>query len=819
MVDVPRAQSYSSQDPSSILQPGSGPVRARHYVAASPDTVLWGRLPCALDAPVATVDPGEAVTIDTVSHEGILEDQGRDPIAFFAAHGVRPEQVLQDAVGLARSFEGRDPTLDGPHVVTGPIRIRGAEPGDLLKTTVLETLPRVPYGVISNRHGRGALPGEFPRRPGTVSVFAALDPDEGRDWAQAGFAAMAPRAGAARSLRFPVAPFLGIMGVATAGRERAHSVPPGPHGGNLDIRLLTAGSALYLPVQVPGALAYVGDPHFAQGDGEVALTALEASLRVTVRFDVIEQAEAIDRFGHLAGALAETADYLIPTGLDPDLDEAMRRCVRAAVSLLQARFAMDPEHALAYLSAATDFNVSQVVDLVTGVHARIRIADFSHRTAAAPPAPAALGDALVHGERAPRGDAAGGPVTRIRQRGAEKRRRIRAAQVSDPGPAADPRIWRLLGFPLVAPTASGVLDGESVAVKDLFAVAGFPVGAGNPAYLAEADPEPAHADAVRALLDAGARVRGIARTDEFAYSIAGTNAHYGTPPNPRAPRHLPGGSSNGPASAVAMGHVSIGLGTDTAGSIRVPASYQGLWGLRSTHGAVSREGLLALAPSFDTVGWLTRSPEVLVDAARVSLPAAVQTAGAFVLCPALLEPADPLVRSAFTKKISMWIHSGVIPEPRTVKGPDPQAAFNAFRVVQAAEAWRTHGAWIRRHPDALGADLAARFAWAATVTADEERAARRALDAIRAHLEAALEDDILLLPATPACAPLRGANTADLDAARAATIGLTCLAAITGRPALSAPYLRADGAPVGLSLIGPRGSDLDIVARAAALAG
>lgn len=362
--------------PSPILQPGTGPVRAEHYLPAVPDAVLWGRLPCMDDEAVLTVDDGESVTVDTISHEGILEDQGRDPVAFFGAHGVPAESVLDDAVALARSPGPRDPAADGPHVVTGPIRVRGAQPGDLLKITVLETLPRVPYGIISNRHGRGALPGELPREPGTVSIFAALDPDEGRDWASARHAAMAARAGGPRTVRFPVAPFLGIMGVAVAQRDRPHSVPPGPHGGNLDIKLLTAGSSLYLPVQVPGALAYVGDPHFAQGDGEVALTALEASLRVTLRFEVLPRDEASARFGTLAGALGETAHYLIPTGLDADLDEAMRRCVRAAVALLQARFGMDPAHALAYLSAATDFDISQVVDLICGVHARIRVADF-----------------------------------------------------------------------------------------------------------------------------------------------------------------------------------------------------------------------------------------------------------------------------------------------------------------------------------------------------------------------------------------------------------------------------------------------------------
>jgi amidase len=389
------------------------------------------------------------------------------------------------------------------------------------------------------------------------------------------------------------------------------------------------------------------------------------------------------------------------------------------------------------------------------------------------------------------------------------------------GDGADPRIWRVLGHPLVAPSASGALDGESVAVKDLFAVAGFPVGAGNPAYLAESGPAPGHAAAVRALLDAGAEIRGIARTDEFAYSVAGTNAHYGTPPNPRAPRRLPGGSTNGPSSAVAMGQASIGLGSDTAGSIRVPASYQGLWGLRSTHGAVSREGMLPLAPSFDAVGWLTRTPDLLARTAKAGLaPGRVDEAGGeYVLCPELLEVADPAVRGAFTETLDAWIRDGLLPAPRKITCPNVHAAFAAFRTVQGAQAWRTHGPWLREHSGALGADVAARFAWAASITADQERSARTEADRLRADLDAVLEDSVLLLPATPAPAPLRAAPAAQLDAARTAVITLTCLAAITGRPALSAPLLEAEGAPVGLSLLGPRGSDLDLVARAAALAG
>ena len=351
-----------------VLDAGVGDIRGQHYLPVEPGSYLWGRLPCATDHPVLTIDPGAEVCVDTLSHEGILEDQGRDPIAYFGSHGVPPEQVLADAVAVASSGSPRDPALDGPHIVSGPIAVRGAHVGDLLKITVLDTRQRVPYGVISNRHGRGALAGEYPLTGESVSVFASVDRE--------GFGRIPLVEGGARTVRFPLAPFLGIMGVAVAGDRRPHSVPPGPHGGNIDINLLTTGSSLYLPVQVEGALAYVGDPHFAQGDGEVALTAMEASLRADLRFEVVPKEQALEEFGALVGPLAETSEYLVPTGMDADLDEAVRECVRAAIALLQARFGMDAHLAYAYLSAATDFDISQVVDLVTGVHGRIRKADF-----------------------------------------------------------------------------------------------------------------------------------------------------------------------------------------------------------------------------------------------------------------------------------------------------------------------------------------------------------------------------------------------------------------------------------------------------------
>ncbi|MEV5070426.1 acetamidase/formamidase family protein [Microbacterium sp. LMI12-1-1.1] len=350
---------------------------------------MWGRLPCRTDAAVLTIAPGDTVTVDTVSHEGILEDQGKDPAAFFASHGVAEGSVLEDAIEIAGAL-ARDPLADGPHVATGPIRVEGALPGDLLKITVERLDPRVPYGVISNRHGKGALPGELPRGEHSVSVFTPIE-RRGDRWV----GVLPVVEGGERVVEFPLAPFLGTMGVAVDADERPHSVPPGTHGGNIDIKLLVEGAVLYLPVQVEGALAYVGDPHFAQGDGEVALTALEASLRATLRFDVVPRAEALAAFGEVAGPLVRTEEYLVPTGMDRDLGVAMRNCVRAALSLLQARYGMDEHLAYAYLSAATDFDISQVVDIVCGVHARIREADFA-AIAVRPPAADPGTEAVTH---------------------------------------------------------------------------------------------------------------------------------------------------------------------------------------------------------------------------------------------------------------------------------------------------------------------------------------------------------------------------------------------------------------------------------------
>ena len=349
-----------------VLQSGSGPLPGRHYLPSRPDEVYWGWLPNAATAPVMEVSSGDTITIDTVSHEGILEDQGRDPVRFLADFGVREDEVLDDMIAIATDGPDRD-IDDGPHVVTGPIAVSEARAGDVLRIDVMELTQRAPYGFISMRHGFGALPDELPAEGMAFSHFCEVDPSGRR-----GRIAVAER-----FLQFPLAPFLGLMGVARNTGERVPSVPPGDHGGNMDVKHAVAGATVFLPVQVDGAMFYVGDPHFAQGNGEVALTALEAPLRATVRLSVLRADARTQAIGPLTSPMIETTSHWIPTGMDVDLDEAMRKAVRNAVAFLSQRFDIPEPVVLAYLSAAADFEVSQVVDAVKGVHCMIAKQDFA----------------------------------------------------------------------------------------------------------------------------------------------------------------------------------------------------------------------------------------------------------------------------------------------------------------------------------------------------------------------------------------------------------------------------------------------------------
>ncbi|MDM7885248.1 DUF3225 domain-containing protein [Curtobacterium sp. RHCKG23] len=405
-----------------------------------------------------------------------------------------------------------------------------------------------------------------------------------------------------------------------------------------------------------------------------------------------------------------------------------------------------------------------------------------------------------------------GLQTQLWQRDADTWR-IAAAHVTGRPRALDTTVWRVVGDPLLAPTGSGPLDGATVAVKDLYAVAGHRTGAGTPTFLDESTPAAASATAVAALLAAGASVRGIARTDEFAYALTGRNEHHGTPPNAAVPSALPGGSSSGCASAVGSGTADVGLGTDTAGSLRIPASYQGLWGLRTTHGLVDRAGLLPLAPSFDTVGWLTRDATTLLRALDASVPDRSPTAdaGTPVVLAELVAAADPATREAFGDAV------GDLPVVTLddLGLPPLEDLRELLRLVQGAEATAVHGPWIAAHPGALGAVVGARFAAAAANPPAAVAEARARLDGVRAAVRTALVGRLLVTPTAPGPAPALASGTAELERVRTATTTMTALASVGGVPSLSVPALTVGGAPVGLCLTGGAGTDRALVTTAA----
>lgn len=357
----------------------------------------------------------------------------------------------------------------------------------------------------------------------------------------------------------------------------------------------------------------------------------------------------------------------------------------------------------------------------------------------------------------------------------------------------------------------GALSGMTVGVKDLFDIGGKVTGCGNPDWYASHLPAEKHAYAVEKLLSNGAEVAGKTHTDELAYSLLGNNFHYGMPYNSAAPGRMTGGSSSGSAAAVAGGLVDIGLGTDTGGSVRIPSSFCGLYGLRTTHGRVSLEGCMPLAHSFDTVGWMTRGAELLLRVGRCF----DFTDGA-VLPDKLLFPADAwaliedgvkhdteepviAISSLFAGKDSIVMAENGLQEWRQV-----------FQTCQAAEIWQNHGKWIREHKPLLGPGVKERIATAETVTDAQWKEADQKRQEIRWYVRKVLEDGVLILPTSPTYPLLREASTQQQQVFRDNAFAILCIAGLSGCPQITLPVKGQDG-PVGISLIGPPNSDLELI--------
>ncbi|WP_108398709.1 acetamidase/formamidase family protein [Devosia submarina] len=310
-----------------------------HVLRATPDTVHWGYFSPDLE-PVLTIQPGDTVKIETVNSAGFPME---DPAGFAEKNGLPNTDAVADLVSIIENVE-----KEGVHILTGPIYIEGAEPGDMIEMRVHDVAALAPfYGVNLTTTTGGALPGIVPEG-GWSKVFLF---DMERE--------MIPFN---ESIEVPMAPFMGIMGLAAA--ERVPSPPPGRHGGNIDLKEVTAGTTLFLPVAVEGALFSTGDGHAAQGDGESNLTAVESPLEVTVEF-------ILHKDTPMNFPLLETATHFIPMGLDPDLDLAAEYAVQESIDFLSARFGLDTMEAYSLTSIGVDLEVSQIVDGTKGVHAMI----------------------------------------------------------------------------------------------------------------------------------------------------------------------------------------------------------------------------------------------------------------------------------------------------------------------------------------------------------------------------------------------------------------------------------------------------------------
>lgn len=375
----------------------------------------------------------------------------------------------------------------------------------------------------------------------------------------------------------------------------------------------------------------------------------------------------------------------------------------------------------------------------------------------------------------------------------------------------------------IAGAAQGPLKGLTFAVKDIFDVAGHVTGGGNPDWLARHGPATRHAAAVQALLDAGAGILGKTITDEFAFSLNGQNLHYGTPKNAVTPDRIPGGSSCGSASAVGHGIVDFALGSDTGGSVRIPAALNGIFGIRPTHGAVDIAGVMKLAPSFDTVGWFARRADILRRVGDVLLPPDgagivparfVPVEDAFELADA---PVAACVRAALSRAAAALPLQTAIDLAGGLGGLGEW--LRRFRRLQMREIWAAQGAWIEANNPKFGPEIAERFAMtkAAAATPPGDDAEFRAK--VAAHLDAVLgRDGVLVMPTGATIAPPLKMSAEQLAHFRDRTLSLTCIAGLARLPQVQIPAGLVEGAAVGLSLIGPRGSDRALLALAARVA-
>ena len=374
-----------------------------------------------------------------------------------------------------------------------------------------------------------------------------------------------------------------------------------------------------------------------------------------------------------------------------------------------------------------------------------------------------------------------------------------------------------------AGAGNGPLRELTFGLKDIFDVSGHRTGFGSPDWLATHSEASTTATVARMLLEAGATLVGKTHTEEMAFSLTGENAHYGTPLNPAAPHRVPGGSSSGSAAAVAGRLVDFAIGSDTGGSVRAPASFCGIYGIRPTHGRISLEGACPLAPIFDTVGWFARDAALLAQIGDVLLGGTPATPGRLLLTTDAFDLALPGAADALAPAVARVTALLGDAEPVKVSNDGLPAWFDVFRVLQYDDIWTTHRAWVTRERPTFGPQVGPRFEAVAQVQPHEVAVMRERRVGIAARLDDMLAGNaVLLLPTVPDIAPLLKLPPAETVAFRERALALLCIAGLGGLPQVNLPFGTLNGCPIGLSMIAARGNDemlLDIAVRLGAALG
>ncbi|MCG8544898.1 MAG: amidase [Alphaproteobacteria bacterium] len=369
----------------------------------------------------------------------------------------------------------------------------------------------------------------------------------------------------------------------------------------------------------------------------------------------------------------------------------------------------------------------------------------------------------------------------------------------------------------IAGATTGPLAGLRFASKDIFDVAGTVTGGGNPDWAATHAPATATAPVVSTLLEAGATLIGKTITDELTRGILGINAHYGTPLNPAAPDRVPGGSSSGSAAAVAGGLADFALGSDTGGSVRVPSSFCGLYGIRPTHGKIPLQGIIEQAPSYDTIGWFARDAEILARVGGVLFGGEpdAEAPARLVIAADAYEVADDAVRAAHEPALdAMRALAGECESLRLC----PASLADWQRAMSKRQTWeanRSFADWVDATNPRFAYDVAQRFFSGDAMTEDEMMAAEPVRQGHRDWMaEVLMPGTVIALPTAPGPAPLKGLAQSEMWDMRDRITRLTCIAGGAGLPQVSLPLCRVDGLPVGISLIGPKNSDTNLLALA-----